>query len=178
MRHGATAANGRAALRLAIAVAGGLAAAALPAVAQSYGWDARPGGDRFGQGWRDTGNDPYVLERSELDRDFRAGERRRRQSERGEGYGSERWNDPWQSEPMEHLELAAEELRAALVRMRRQPPGRRRDAALEEARQALIRTQNAMTWAPRAFGDGRHEGARDGRLFGGDAGSGWSGRGE
>ena len=169
MGRSATALRGLAALAAAAALTGGLAIAAPPATAQGYARDSDApsryrGSDGF-RGWRDTGNDPYGLERSELDR--RSGEYGRgRRQDRREDYGSERWNDPRQSEPMERLERAADQLREALVLMRRHPPSRRRDEALEEARQALIRIQNAMTWAPRASGGGRNAGAGDGRLFG------------
>lgn len=93
--------------------------------------------------------------REAFERGYRAGrdDERLRGGRRGES-GWERftdlgWNDPWQTESRERLERAAARLREALVLMRRQPSGSRRDEALEQARQALIRVQNAMTWLPR-----------------------------
>ena len=59
------------------------------------------------------------------------------------------WNDPFQSESMERLDLARNLLLEVLVTLRRSPPGERRDEALVQAREALIRAQNAMTWLPR-----------------------------
>lgn len=92
--------------------------------------------------------------REEFERGYRAGrdDERLRGERRGES-GRERftdlgWNDPWQTESRERLERAAARLREALVLMRRQPSGRGRDEALEQARQALVRVQNAMTWLP------------------------------
>ncbi|MGK7870522.1 hypothetical protein [Falsiroseomonas sp. E2-1-a20] len=59
------------------------------------------------------------------------------------------WNDAFQGEAMERLDLARILLRQVLVTLRQAPPGDQRDRALEQARQALVRTQNAMTWLPR-----------------------------
>lgn len=58
------------------------------------------------------------------------------------------WNDTHQSEAFEHLERAAAELRRALVLIGRQPTLPRVQGALVQAREALIRTQNALTWLP------------------------------
>jgi hypothetical protein len=54
--------------------------------------------------------------------------------------------------PLEHLDRAERHLLAALHAIRDQPPGPRRDAALDETRQALVRTQAARGGTVRALG--------------------------
>jgi hypothetical protein len=71
------------------------------------------------------------------------------------GASGPHWNDRIQGGAMERLELARILLREALVMLQRSPPGERRDRALEQARQALVRAQNAMTWLPRTGDDHR-----------------------
>ncbi|MBU8536607.1 hypothetical protein [Falsiroseomonas tokyonensis] len=71
------------------------------------------------------------------------------------------WNDASQRESMERLDRARILLREVLVMLRQLPAGERRDSALEQARQALIRTQNAMTWLPRG-GEGEERRAQRG----------------
>ncbi len=69
-------------------------------------------------------------------------------------FSSPGWDDASQGEIMERLDKAGALLREALVQLRREPPGYRRDRALEQARQALVQAQNAMTWMP-GYGRGR-----------------------
>lgn len=57
--------------------------------------------------------------------------------------------DPAPGGASERLELARDLLLDVIVMLRRSPPGERRDAALVQAREALIRAQNAFTWVPR-----------------------------
>lgn len=170
MTCGATPAQGIAGVVLAAALAGCMAVAAQPAAAQG-GYDREFGsGEPYGgggsvrRGWYDTGNDPWVREPSE--RDWRPS---RRDDGPGptygrRGYDGDRWNDAQQTEVMERLELAADRLREALVLLRQQPSSRWRDLALQEARQALVQTQNALTWAPRGSGGGRSPGDRPDTL--------------
>jgi hypothetical protein len=58
------------------------------------------------------------------------------------------WNDEVQGEAFERLERAAVELQRSLALMQRQPSLPRVNGAIAQARQALVRTQNAMTWLP------------------------------
>jgi hypothetical protein len=87
------------------------------------------------------------------------------------------WNDARQSEAYERLERAAAELRRALVLMRRAPSLPRVNGALVQAREALERTQNALTWLPPGLGRGaerRYE-RRSGRGIGAErASGGWA----
>jgi hypothetical protein len=115
------------------------------------------------------------LGREAFERGYRVGrEDERHQGRWRDGGEGERrfaglgWNDPWQTEPRERLERAAARLREALVLMRRQHSGRQADEALEQARQALVRVQNAMTWLPRGSdaGDGDDDERRNDRRSG------------
>lgn len=155
-----------------------------PAAAQDRGPDFGGADSRYG--YRQYGDDPDDrrsglygyrsdidrLGREEFERGYRLGrdDERFRGGRRG-GEGDDRssardrfaglgWNDPWQSEPRERLERAAARLREALVLMLRQPSGRGLDEASDQARQALIRVQNAMTWLPRASDAGEGEDER------------------
>lgn len=74
------------------------------------------------------------------------------------GFGP-RWDAAGQSQAMNRLEAAADRLREALVAMRREPPSEARDRAIDQARQALLRTQNAFTWLPRQEEEGRRQGS-------------------
>ena len=129
-------------------------------------YDREPYGYRYGgagaDGMRPDWSEMQRAGRAQFERGYRTGrEDERHQGDRwggGEGDGRSGararfagpgWNDPWQSEARERLELVAARLREALVLMRSQPSGQRSDEALEQARQALIRVQNAMTWLPR-----------------------------
>lgn len=76
----------------------------------------------------------------------------------GAGFGP-RWDAAGQSQALNWLEAAADRLREALVAMRREPPGEARDRAIDQARQALLRTQNAYTWLPRQEDEGRRQGS-------------------
>jgi hypothetical protein len=58
------------------------------------------------------------------------------------------WNDAEQNEAYEALERAAIELRRALLLIHRHPSLPHVQAALVQARDALERTQNALTWLP------------------------------
>jgi hypothetical protein len=102
--------------------------------------------------------------RSPFEAGFEAGiaDERRGGSVRPSSAGSGlHWNDALQAEPMERLELARILLREVLVMLQQSPPGERRDRAMEQARQALVRAQNAMTWLPPS-GDGEDRRARRG----------------
>lgn len=155
---------------------------AVPAAAQ----DER----RWGQG---AALDRYESQASSMDsmRDrgreaFERGYRDGRQEERRRsGMAGNRdvsmgstWNDAQQSEAFERLERAAAELRRALVLMQREPSLPRVQGALVQAREALIRTQNAMTWLPPDAGgenEPRYE-RRSGRGIGAEnASGGWEG---
>jgi hypothetical protein len=102
-----------------------------------------------------------------------------RSDDRADAFASPAWNDADQREAMERLERAAARLREALVLIQRQDPsGRRLEEALEQARQALIRTQNAMTWLPRESRVGEERGyeRRSGEGIGAyRASGGWRG---
>jgi hypothetical protein len=162
MMHHSTTGKGRAVATLATAVFLCGIAGTWPAAAQDRGPafggpDSQHGYRRYSVGPDERRSDLDRLGHKEFERGYRAGredERLRHDRsgapERSAGPG---WNDSWQSEPRERLERAAARLREALVLMQRQPSGRRLDEALEQARQALIRVQNAMTWLPRASSD-------------------------
>ncbi len=129
------------------------------------GADSQYGYRRYGDASDDRRSGPYGyrsdldrLGREEFERGYRAGreDERLEGGQRGGGAGGTRgrfadlgWNDPRQNESRERLERAAARLREALVLMQRQPPGPQLVEALEQARQALTRVQNAMTWLPR-----------------------------
>jgi hypothetical protein len=51
-------------------------------------------------------------------------------------------------ESMVRLQEAAQKLREAVQAMAQQPAGPRRNAAADEARQALVEAQSAMVWLP------------------------------
>ena len=170
-------------LALAAAALGGIAVLPQTAAAQSHfrePYDSGPYGGRYGWSGR-TGSPSLGALDSDMDRHareqflrgYRAGrdDERFQAGRRNGGEGDDRsgararfagpgWNDPWQSESRERLELAAARLREALVLMRRQPSGQRLDEASEQARQALIRVQNAMTWLPRSPDAGDDEDQR------------------
>lgn len=128
-------------------------------------YDREPYGYRYGgagaDGMRPDRSEVERAGRAQFERGYRTGreDERLQGGRRGGGEGDGRsgasgrfagpgWNDPWQGEPRERLERAAARLREALVLMQRQPSGRRLDEALDQARQALVRVQNAMTWLP------------------------------
>ena len=187
MTHHRLTGKGRAAPTLASALLLCGIAAAWPAVAQDRGPDFGGADSQYGYRHYGDGSDARrsgrYRQRSDLDRlggeEFERGYRAGREDERlqggrrsggdgdGRSSGPERfagpgWNDPWQSEPRERLERAAARLREALVLMQRQQSGQQLDEALEQARQALIRVQNAMTWLPRGSdtGDDNDHGRR------------------
>ena len=138
----------------------------------SRDWDIQLfGGDDPDRATEHRGRDAF-------ERGYRAG----RQDERRGGSGSKfasgtAWNDAEQREERERLEHAAADLRHALVLMDRRTSGPRAERAVEQARQALIRTQNAMTWLPQRSGQGeeRYE-RRSSRSIGPErASGGWEG---
>ncbi len=135
--------------------------AAAPAAAQN---------GRFGDG-PDRGMER--IGRDAFEQGYRAG----RTAERRDFELGLAWNDARQSEAYERLERAAAELRRALVLMRRAPSLPRVNGALVQAREALERTQNAMTWLPPGVGRGverRYE-RRSGRGIGAErASGGWA----
>ena len=178
-RIGSPGTRGARAIRL---VPAALLAAALLAGPAS----AQDRADRFPSRDRDTqlfgGDDPdRATERPGHDA-FERGYRAGREDERRRGSSSESapgtaWNDAEQREARERLEHAAADLRHALVLMERRASGPRAERAVEQARQALIRTQNAMTWLPQRPGHGeeRYE-RRSGRSIGPErASGGWEG---
>ena len=185
MVHHSTTGKGRAVAALAAAAVLCGVAGTWPAAAQDrgpafggpdsqYGYRRHSvGPDEHRSGPYGRLSDPERLGREEFERGYRAGrgDERLRDDRSGapERFAGPGWNDPWQSEPRERLERAAARLREALVLMQRQPSGRRLDEALEQARQALVRVQNAMTWLPRFSGAGDDE---DGRRYGRRSGQG------
>ena len=168
MRHSTTG-KGRAVATLAAAVLLCGIAGTWPAAAQDRGPafgdpDRQHGHRRRSVGPDERRPDLDRLGHEEFERGYRAGREDERQRDDRSGapgrFAGPGWNDPWQSEPRERLERAAARLREALVLMHRQPSGRRLDEALEQARQALIRVQNAMTWLPRNSDTGDDEDQR------------------
>jgi len=114
--------------------------------------------DRYLRDMRNGENDWHVLQRDrylrrQFDRGYRQGrEDARRQAGAAGRHASQRWDAASQSLPLNRLESAAARLREALVAMQREPASEARDRAIDQARQALIRTQNAYTWLPRQGG--------------------------
>lgn len=113
--------------------------------------------------------------RARFEAGFRAGiaDERRRQ---GPGAG---WNEAAQGQAMRRLERARILLREALVALQEAPltESRRRAIAQarEAAREALIHTQNAVTWMPRG-GSGSSHGATPRRMPPGALEHGWGER--
>lgn len=177
----------RAPLGFAAAVLGGLVFAG-PAAAQDRGSAARhphPDAAAVAATWRGE------LDRAPneaFERGYLAGrkeERRRRSAAAGEPTDTPEfpvglaWNDVAQGEAMERLERAAADLRRSLVLMQRQPSLPRVNGAIAEARQALVRVQNAMTWLPslpeRGADDRRYERLRGHGVGPERASGGWEG---
>ncbi|GAA0566241.1 hypothetical protein GCM10009416_00230 [Craurococcus roseus] len=174
----------RAPLGFAAAVLGGLVFAG-PAAAQEWGGAARHSHPDAAATWLGE------LDRAPdeaFERGYLAGrkeERRRRSAAAGEPTDAPEfpvglaWNDVAQGEAMERLERAAADLRRSLVLMQRQPSLPRANGAIAEARQALVRVQNAMTWLPslpERGADGRRYERLRGRGVGPErASGGWEG---
>ncbi len=118
-------------------------------------------GEAQGGGWADQWLDRYGI-----------GTERRRAAgaARHERFPSQRWDAPCHGPAMNQLEAAASQLRQALVILPRAPESEQRDRAIDQARQALIRTQNAFTWLPRRDA-GSRKGGGPGRGAGGGPGA-------
>jgi exonuclease VII small subunit len=63
------------------------------------------------------------------------------------------------SQSMARLQQAAQKLREAVQAMAQQPPGPRRDAAAQQAREAIVETQGAMVALPPELRTGSNPGA-------------------
>ncbi|PWS37229.1 hypothetical protein DFH01_10250 [Falsiroseomonas bella] len=129
-----------------------------PSAAATWGQRDRMAGEAFEQGYRMGRED----------------ERRRA----GPAHAlSLAWNDHVQRRAYGRMERAVHQLRRALVLLRRQDPSPRGERALAQAREALIRVQNAMTWLPPRAGEHlerRYE-RRSGRGIGAErASGGWA----
>ena len=65
-----------------------------------------------------------------------------------EAYRGEGGSPPNYTKSMERLQQAADKLRQAIQAMADRPAGDQRAAAIDEAREALLETQQAMVWLP------------------------------
>jgi hypothetical protein len=158
----------KSALRLAALLCAGLSAG--PAIAQDGRADRYPSAAA-------TWDRHDRLAGEAFERGYRFGrEEERRRAGPADALGLA-WNDWVQRRAYERMERAAHQLRHAMVLLQRQDLSPRGDRALAQAREALIRVQNAMTWLPPMLGwdvDGRYE-RRSGRGIGAERASrGWA----